>query len=414
MSQGTSTGMRIVLGVIVFLIGVVVGVLSLINEIWILAAIGLIMVVAGLVLSISADGAANRTNAGGGSGTRIKGKTSSYAAGEFEPRSCDRQDYEVMYRAPVKGKNGRPSYLIVRVPAEGSAALQFNHETSFDRLCKKLGIAREHATGDADFDEAVYVRGPSVGYAEKYLADGKKRSAIQWLMKQNFSQIEVSGTHVVATWPGFDPEKHDRHGATDDAARKLFSLASQLPEIPAHELASHTDWLRNRSRLSTVTLLLFAAPVIMIFLTHPAVRGGRLFLAAMAMFVVAYPIYAWLQAYLLRGSSTSHDRWFRRLTIGAPLIFFSCMGTLKAVNELPGGATPVERNLTVSGKNVGGGKSKSYNLDVPAWDTAGTVLQLSVGSAVYDQVVPGRSRVEMTTVRGCLGFDWIKTQNVIP
>jgi hypothetical protein len=84
-----------------------------------------------------------------------------------QARELEGAAYVVCYQPPTTGKNATPSSLLVSVPAVAPTTLQFNPKNWYDRWCLQLGIVPARPTGDAEFDEAVYVRGPISDFAEQ-------------------------------------------------------------------------------------------------------------------------------------------------------------------------------------------------------------------------------------------------------
>lgn len=345
----------------------------------------------------------------------IDGRAGNYLADAAEARRYAGRTYEVYYRAPTKGKNARPSQLAVRVEAPTPTTLQFNEETWFDRLCKRIGIAREHQTGDRGFDAAVYVRGPSDGYAEEYLEDRDKRAAILELRRLGFREVRLTGEHVEALWPRFDPAADDRPDLTDEAVARLFVLARDLPARHARHATHGLPSKAARSAALWAVAITYAVLFLFVFV-YPPVHESSLIAAALALFVPAYLLLGWVSAYLLRGTSTSHDRWAKLMSVGVLLVGLGSAGAVAAVNGLADSAPPDERSLSVSDKRISTGKRgrKTYYATVPAWDRPGGTLEFRVGAAEYGTIAPGRSAIELTTGRGALGIAWVKSKHVRP
>jgi hypothetical protein len=342
----------------------------------------------------------------------IGGQVGNYVAHVAETRQYQGRAYVVFYQPPVKKrKNRRPSSLTIRVPAV-TPAMHFNKENWFDRLCKHVGIAREHQTGDVVFDRAVYVRSPSDGYAEKYLNDAQKRAAVLALKRQGFHEVRLTGKRAEAIWKGFDPASHDRPGLTDDASRALLVLGSNLPrheEDPFARPDRHATWLK---RLWLFALAL--APLSAFAYFYPPIREAELCLAALGVFIVAYPMFAWVAASLLGGKSTSHDRWVRLMLAGVLLLGLGSIGGVAAVNALADNSPPEVRKIVVTNKRMSEGHrgSKSYYAVVPAWDRAGETLEFQVSWQEYEAIVPHQTQLELTLGPGRLGIEWLKAQRL--
>lgn len=107
-------------------------------------------------------------------------------------RECQGLEYEEYYSAPIPGKKNspdRPSCLRIRLPCGIPVSLLLNSENWYDRLSKRMGIARELKTGDVEFDALVYVRTSATHYAESFLAAAKRREAVLSLLTMGFQSV---------------------------------------------------------------------------------------------------------------------------------------------------------------------------------------------------------------------------------
>lgn len=341
------------------------------------------------------------------------GQFGEYLPDVSQSRQHQGRAYEVFFQKPTTGKNRRPSCLIVRVPAATPTTLQFNEENWFDRFCKGVGIAREHQTGDRDFDEAVYVRGPCDGYAEQYLQDDHKRSAIRAIKNEGFRAVRLTGSNVEAVWIGFNPSSDDRPGLTESAAQQLFALADRLPQEDASRPFARRDPHTTRHACLWIFLLALAAMLGFAFY-YPPIRTGDLALAGLAIMLFVYPLFGWVAAFLLRGTSIAHDRWVLLMALGLFLIGLGCIGSVAAANALLDPGPLEERIVTISDKRVHQGRrnARSYYVAVPAWDRPGDTIEFQVSATQYSTITPGQSRLDLTTSPGALGIEWLHTKRI--
>ena len=342
------------------------------------------------------------------------GRVGRYLADITERREADGKPHEVLYKRASSGKRGRPSSLSVWVPAAVPTAVQLNRENWFDRLSKRAGISREHQTGDDLFDAAVYVRGPSDGYAELLLADGKRRAAVLALLDAGFTEIRLGGTHAEAVWRGFSPSTDDRDDLSHTAADLLRQLSADPPPADlAH--TDHGDGLGVRKTALWVVAIGFAATVPLLYLYHP-VRLLDLLWRAAVVYAVLMPAFAWAAAFLLRGRNTSHDLWLRLTSLSLLLIGLGCLGTVAGVNAWTDRTPRETHTMTVSEKYVRKATSKrsaQYLVYAPHWDGQGQ-YKLEVSAAQYQQMTPGKSKVTVSTGGGGLGVPWVRERLIFP
>jgi hypothetical protein len=323
--------------------------------------------------------------------------------------------FEVIYTPPVRGKYGRPSSLSIKAAAQTPTALTFSAETWFDRMCKRIGIAREHQTGDEDFDQATYIRGPSFGYAEKYLEDAQKRAAMVGLRRLGFSEIRLNGTDAEVIWPGFDPKKLHQEILAERAAEHLSALSQKLPaDVPdqqAMESDLHGTWL---ALLWFSVVLYGLIGVFTIF--FPPIRPIELLKPTIGFLIVAIAVFGWISAFLIRGRSNSHNRWAILMGIGVFLIGFGSAGAVAAVNAVGDDGPLGQRTAPIASKrhSTGRGGTKSHFVSVPAWDEKRDTIEFRVSSTEFELIVPGKAKLQIVTGAGRLGIEWLHSKKVLP
>lgn len=142
------------------------------------------------------------------------------------------------------------SYREARTPkreAPRPMKIQLREESSSDRAAKQRGVAVEAQTGDASFDERVFIDSPSSHETVRaVLASEALRSAVIRLFDRGFSDIVIDdeGFLITATLhtfsPTFDrasapPVDASLEGAPDPYEVLLEDFATILREVPAIE-----------------------------------------------------------------------------------------------------------------------------------------------------------------------------------
>ncbi len=276
-----------------------------------------------------------------------------------------------------------------------------------------MGIAREHSTGDEKFDATVYVRCPVEDYAQSYLTDESRRVAVTSILESGFKEVELDGTHAWAAWPGFNPKTDDRSGLITETASSLFRLAESLPEsveIPQRDV----DRGKRIQKRLLVLESLFAA-LVLFRVRYPALRHGEPFLPVLLLSLVTLLPFGWVAAYLLRGESHSHDQWRAVMLCSLVAIPLGCVGMILGVNGLTDWSPLETRVESIVGKRVASKRhGKSYHVNVTDSGRRQGHLDLRVSRAQYEDVVPGKSRMELTVGRGGLGIEWRKAHKLLP
>jgi hypothetical protein len=330
-----------------------------------------------------------------------------------ESREIEGCPVEILYRKPVAGKNGRPSSLRLRLPLATPTTLQFNRETKFDRFCKGIGLSREHQTGDVDFDDTVYVRGPSYGYADQYLDSESKRAAILGLLDKGFTLVRLTGNDLEAEWTRFDPLTHDYPELIEESAAELLTLADEVPADDPDFASERTDWRMAATVLLWLFALAFAATLTFVFIYSP-IRTWDLAQPALELFALAYPLFVVMAGVLLHGASTSHDRWRPLVGVGFVLFGMGSVGTVAALNGMGDESPMVQRDAIITAKWVSTGRrgSQSYHVSVADWARPGQTIDFGVSFHEYGGIVPNRSHLLVTTSSGRLGIEWLKSLRV--
>ncbi len=347
----------------------------------------------------------------------VEGRVGNFLANAPETREKDGREYEVHYVTPVSGKNGRPSSLHVRVPCATPTTMQFHQENWFDRFSKSIGIAREYQSGDEEFDTEVYVRCPSEAYAELYLADADRRSAVLAIRKLGFKTVELTGSQVMAFWPGFDPAKHDHPELVSAASDLLAVLAKDVPTEDPDNAAERGDRTKGLLAFLWVIAIGYACTLFSLIAFTP-VHASDLLLTAAPVFIGGYVFFGWIAAFLIGGTSNAHDRWGTLMVVGFVLHGLGSVGITAGINGLmdPGPAVEREqliinkRTHTSSGKN----KKTTYHAEIQSWIPGGDSMEFSVSSSEYHRITTGKSKLHLTTSPGKLGIEWYQGKRVIP
>lgn len=335
------------------------------------------------------------------------------------PETIERNGHpvEVHYLGEIRGKNGRPSSLKVGIPAKTPTTLHFQPERWFDRLSKMVGLAHEHQTGDPEFDRALYVRSPSDGYADLVLADADRRAAIRALLQLGYSEIQMTGTQVVAIWPSFKPEKSDHPELVPATADLLLLIGKNLPDEDPDHVAERPDRRKFALICLWIFMVLYAATLLLLGECVP-LHFVELLKIAVPVFLGGYVVFGLAAALLIGGTSISHDRWGTLMSFGIVFHALGSVGATGLYNGFGDTAPLVERELTIVSKrsHTSTGKSRrtTYYASVPSWEPGGGTLEFKVSVADYNRIQQNRSKMHLVTGPGQLGIEWIRSQRIIP
>jgi hypothetical protein len=141
---------------------------------------------------------------------------------------------------------------------------------------------------------------------------------------------------------------------------------------------------------------------------------GELIVAAWPIVLPAYLVFAWLAGILLRGTSTSHDRW--AVLAGVSLITFALggVGAVAAANAMLDTALPKSHQATVVDRRTTHSRSgTTYYVVCNSWRPGGERVEFTVSQTEFNAVTLGHSCVEAVVSPGCLGVEWIVSRHLV-
>ena len=289
---------------------------------------------------------------------------------------------------------------------ESPAPLTLRSEKKLDRTGKRLGLNREIQTGDAEFDQLVYleVEAPDA-LVLAALSDPITRAGVMKCLALGASEIVLEQTgNLRLTLPltSADLITPPRIAALLDT---LGAAAEAIPPLQGEG--------RHRSSVGvipTVAVLgtLAAWPLFYLvdWLWKPiqsdlywtAVFGGLL------LWLVSIPILA----RILRGRSTSLRDLATSviaLALGFPLGGTDLLLTLNAVLD---GSRPEEHATQVTKLRRRSGKNSAYFVTVSSWHPGEATIEIQISDSVYNRLA-AHQRVVVTTRKGLFGWERMTT-----
>lgn len=292
----------------------------------------------------------------------------------------------------------------------------FRKEGGLDGLGKGLAINRELQTGDAAFDEAVYVRSETERpVLEALLARQKTRAAVQGLVEAGFV-VYLNGPTAELTLTRVNPDAGAIMGeALEALLQDMAALVQGLPLVESTSPLPRPN--RGRTMLLAAYVLGFLGlgafvlkamlddwPWQVIRLGALMGRGALPGLAIWIVFVVALLV-------LVRGRS--HAMSYLIQGGVAMLIGLTGAGAVTAyvLNGALDSSKETVRNVRVVRRSISGNKNKSYNLHMKSWIPGVDEVKVEVPWGIYQSFsnphskrwIPG----EITTRAGYLGYSWM-------
>lgn len=366
--------------------------------------VGLVMLLFGILSGVTPDADATQFSYElVKSGSRING----FLVDQAESHKVAGRDFRVSYRQPIFGPRYTrlPSSLDISVSTQVPASLEFVKESSFDRLCKQFGLANEHVTGDTEFDDFVYIRSRSDGYADVYLKDEHKRQAIRELLESGFDSVGLHPQGVSASWTGFNPAKRHQTDLCVHAAKCLMTLADEIPQWSPQHVSSWKDGRFTRYALVGCLLVAFLTTGTY-SVRYPPVRSIPQIPAGILLFPLVSIMFGVLSAWTLRGRSTSHSDWYAVVVVSLLTLLPTCIFGIAAVNGLCDRSASEIKTAPIVAKHI---SETTHYVDVADWKYSG-VISFKVNKSEYHSA----SRAELEIGRGALGIEWLKTKRFPP
>lgn len=198
--------------------------------------------------------------------------------------------------------------------------IKLTSESDADRRATQRGVSREVQTGDAAFDELVYVTTDGSDELVKAVLGSEVRGAACTLLRSGFHEIilDDEGARINASCRG------EFVGDADSIARAFATIVSHVPEVQVSQLQRYVAWP------GAVGLGLSVVPVV-VWCAFRAVSWYWVVVASLAGASAGIG-FGLLVGKTQRGRSDSHVR--RQVLRGASLLAGVLVGNLAAMYVL--------------------------------------------------------------------------------
>lgn len=278
----------------------------------------------------------------------------------------------------------------VRSPERGWE-ITLRRENALDKAGKLTLINREVQTGDASFDDRVYVESDApVEVVREALADARVRTGAAALLDAGYARVRLlAGTNVWAQKDApatgdFEPRR------IEWTATQLAGIAGAIPALPARERVSHRLALGNVLMWLGVVGMPLSVIWLMWVLRLWPVLDHLPYLLLVAVGFAGWALSLPVLVLILRGRSDSFPA-FLRAAGGLLLLFPSALPALVGpTNALLDTSKPadrtgeVRRTSSTSSRGAhtyyvhvrfaGGNQAEKIRVDEKVWDGANNLL----------------------------------------
>jgi hypothetical protein len=317
--------------------------------------------------------------------------------------------------AQTKSKSGNTTSHRIGVPLAGNICFAMTRESGADRLFKFLGFSRELQTGDADFDERIYIASDHLEFGDALRDDAGLRERVAGMLAGGFDRIWSNGHMLYAVakkeidaevWvPRLDLVRRDLAGAAEKTPSRFgdpFVWRALVVECIVWSMAGYAAvaafdfWLhRDDHYLDRWSLLAYGA-----------VCAGAVALGLLVAIVL-----------FLKRSSRSHRILVESaliLSLSTPVVGVQMVADL---NHIGAASAPmvvrvmVTRHWTEEHRGKRGRRWYTYHMNVSP--IAGAVPisgEIDVSPEVYQMLRDG-TVIPIEIGEGLLGLRWYKSIN---
>ena len=317
------------------------------------------------------------------------------------------------------------------IGVRGAGRLRFalQPEDGSSRLAKRIGLSVEHQTGDALFDERLYVVSDDPVVCRTLSESSGLRERVLKLVSPGipvrFSELQCAAGRL---WVRYDARAAFKPHEVTEAGRAVSAHLARIAEELSRVEVRFADRLRDPFILRAALVLacstalglygLFAVIRMVMESSPPAmVHPFGVFGSSAPFSFLVLAALVGIGVVLLGRTSRAHLVLLEVLLVGGFGAFTSgyllYRDTNRALDERPGTAL----ELRVHDREVRGGKYKSYHLVLEDFaegkPSRSHRRSVSVSHALWSSAPPGSS-VRLTLREGGLGHRWVESIQALP
>lgn len=299
---------------------------------------------------------------------------------------------------------GGPFRSAKRERLKSPAPLTLRLEGTLDRAGKSLRLNREIQTGDAAFDERIYVESEAPdALVLAVLASPVTRAGVLACLTLGCTEIKLDDDGTLGADLPLTNETAVTPGHLTSVLDALGETAESIPPLRG-EGHHHTRVGSIPVVAGVGTLVSWPLFYLVDWIWEPF--GSDLYataaLAGLGLWIVSLPVFF----FVLRGRSVSLRDFLTTaiaLAIGFPLGATDLLLTLNGALD----TSPVDIHATrIEGMRRTTGKNASSYITVDNWHPGGGTIQLQIGSNLYSTLAVNEP-ITITTRRGFLGWERI-------
>jgi len=242
------------------------------------------------------------------------------------------------YFESVDESKGRIQGFTIGTARRSPTWVRLHAESALDRWFKRVGIANECQTGDAAFDETVYVASDHPHIAAVLGEEAELREVIRSAIAQGYSRVQFDGTSIsMQRDASRRPNENDRQ-----LLQRIHAASARFEDEVPRRFADPFLWRAFAIEGAIWSLFGYAAGTVLEGLVEAAdihVHGGDLVRLGLLVAAVALACFLALIVAWMRGSSRGHRVIVESavvLLVSLPVASIQAVGdTNRALDEAP-------------------------------------------------------------------------------
>ena len=309
------------------------------------------------------------------------------------------------------GSKNAPPYFEITIQCPSPAAFKITRESGFDRFFKRLGVCVEIDTGDLEFDKMFYINSRTVEFTRQLLSDQKKRDTVRMIFDGGFNELTLSGNLLKARWNGFPRNKNLEMEKVQQIASFLNTIGTDIPVIYEPDRVENSGWKTKRIIAFAVPITLIITGIISLIAgltTFLPLDEGTVILNSFKYSIPLLLLFVFIALKLLKGRSSSHVELIIVTALALGGFIIAGMGYELTLNGWLDNKEATTHHTIVIDKYYTKSKNNySYYANVQSWRQGRKSETLKVRRSYYDNLVPGVSRMSVTTKPVKFDFEWI-------
>jgi len=328
----------------------------------------------------------------------------------FRPKAKGSFAGQPWYERLEKSKQGDIESFRVGMPLPVPVGFRLQPEEPSDRWFKRMGLAHEFQTGDAQFDDAVYIACDHPALHRVLRQKEKARERVETVFAAGFRRIWSDGRIL---WI----ERYSDTAPAPKDLEQLNNLRVALADLKSGLAWSPDPFTFRVVAVEAITWSIFAYALggaIEYFFdkTDIHVEPVELVAPGLAAGAVLFLALFGLIALFLRGSSRGSRILIEGIVLLALSVPIAGIQLVSDVNRAFDRSEPVTSRWVVKDKYTVSGRKRTTAYYVVLGPAVGTSItdvpgKISVASSLYYGAQRGR-QIELQISRGALGFPWYR------